>query len=63
MINGNGWIEHQRLGKVIEVEYLGASVEAIMDDQNRYVIQRVISTDPSIFLDPRLKPGNPILHL
>ncbi|HHW47074.1 MAG TPA: hypothetical protein GXX14_00445 [Clostridiaceae bacterium] len=41
----------------IEVYYLGQRVEVSPLTNGEYVINRLISTSPKAFLDPRFKPG------
>ena len=49
--------DSQNLIKYMEILYLGERVEVSMLSSNRYVINRLISTSPKAYLDPRLKPG------
>jgi len=41
----------------VEVDYLGQKVIASQISGNRYVINRLISTQLKAYLDPRLQPG------
>lgn len=40
-----------------EAEYLGQHVQVEMSAENEYRIMRVFSTQPEVYLDPRLQPG------
>jgi len=42
----------------IEIEYEGEKIEVTPMPGNSYKINRVISTSPKSFLNPRLMPGN-----
>ncbi|MFZ5987299.1 MAG: YlzJ-like family protein [Bacillota bacterium] len=44
----------------IEIEYLGEKVVVMPLTNNRYMIDRVISTSPKAFLNPKLMPGEVI---
>lgn len=44
----------------IEINYLGERVVVMPLSNNRYQINRVISTSPKAYLNPRLMPGNVI---
>jgi len=41
----------------LEMEYLGEKVQVSALSNSQYVIQRVISTSPKAFLNPKLQPG------
>jgi len=41
----------------LEIDYLGEKVQVSPLENNRYIIQRLISTSVKAFLDPRLQPG------
>lgn len=41
----------------IEMLYLGETVVAQKNGDNNYVICRVISTSPHVYLNPQLQPG------
>lgn len=43
--------------KAIEIDYLGEKVEVIPLENNRYTINRIISTLPRAYLNPKLQPG------
>lgn len=43
-----------------EIEYMGEKVQVTPLSNNRYVIQRIISTSPKAFLNPALQPGTVI---
>ncbi len=43
--------------RYIEMDYLGEKVLATPAGENRYVINRIISTSPRAYLNPRLQPG------
>ncbi|MCX7842440.1 MAG: YlzJ-like family protein [Clostridia bacterium] len=40
-----------------EMEYLGVRVQVSQSSNNTLVIQRVISTSPKAYLNPKLQPG------
>jgi len=42
----------------IEIEYEGEKVEVVPLSGNSYRINRVISTSPKAYLNPKLMPGN-----
>lgn len=42
----------------IEMDYLGEKVQVSALSNNRYVINRVIATNPKSFLNPKLQPGS-----
>ncbi len=44
----------------VEIEWKGEKVEARELGNNRYVIERLISTSPKAFLNPDLQPGTVI---
>lgn len=41
----------------VELEYLGEKIVAIPLSNNRYKIDRIISTSPKAYLNPNLIPG------
>jgi hypothetical protein len=43
-----------------EIEYLGEKVVVTSTAQNEYVINRILSTSPKAFLNPKLQPGTVI---
>lgn len=43
--------------KYIELEYLGEKIIAVALSNNRYKIDRIISTSPKAYLNPNLAPG------
>jgi hypothetical protein len=43
--------------KYFEMEYLGERVQVIAGIDNKYVINRIISTSPKAYLNPNLQPG------
>ena len=47
----------------IEIEYEGEKVEVTPLSNNVYKINRVISTSPKAYLNPKLMPGNIIESL
>ncbi|HHV29707.1 YlzJ-like family protein [Acetivibrio mesophilus] len=49
------WSENQ---SYIEMNYSGERIVVTPLSNNRYVINRVISTSPKAFLKPELMPGN-----
>ena len=42
----------------IEIDYMGVKIQAIPLSGNQYMINRIISTSPRAYLDPKLKPGS-----
>ena len=40
-----------------EINYLGEKVIAMPFENNQYKIQRIISTSPQAYLNPKLQPG------
>jgi hypothetical protein len=44
--------------KFVEVDYMGVKVQASMMENSKYVINRVISTSPKAYLNPKLQPGS-----
>lgn len=42
----------------VELNYLGEKVVAVPLSNNRYKIERVISTSPKAYLNPKLMPGS-----
>jgi hypothetical protein len=44
--------------KFIEIDYLGEKVEVMPTENNKYVINRLISTSPKAYLNPKLQPGS-----
>ncbi len=46
--------------KYLEMEYLGEKVRVICTPDNRFILDRLLSTSPKSFLDPRFKPGSVI---
>lgn len=51
--NDNGQERQARF----ETEYLGVKVQIELLPDNRYVINRIISSSPQAFLNPKLQPG------
>ncbi|HPD01657.1 MAG TPA: YlzJ-like family protein, partial [Acetivibrio sp.] len=45
----------------LELNYLGEKVVVVPLSNNRYRIERVISTSPKAYLNPKLMPGSIIL--
>ncbi|AUG57917.1 YlzJ-like family protein [Acetivibrio saccincola] len=43
--------------RYVELEYLGEKIIAIPLSNNKYKIDRVISTSPKAYLNPNLTPG------
>jgi hypothetical protein len=43
--------------KFIEMDYLGEKIEVAPIENNKFSINRIISTYPKAYLDPRLQPG------
>ncbi|AUS96298.1 hypothetical protein CDQ84_05055 [Clostridium thermosuccinogenes] len=41
----------------LEMEYIGEKVIVSPTQDNRYVINRIISTSPKAYLNPKLQPG------
>lgn len=46
------------LGKFLEIEYQGERVQVLPLTNNRYEVNRIISTSPKAFLNPDLQPGS-----
>lgn len=46
-----------KLPELVECKYLGQDVEAFKGSDDTLVISRIISTDPNVYLDPKLQPG------
>lgn len=44
-------------GKCTEINYLGEKVMVYPLENNRYVINRIFSTSPKAYLNPKLQPG------
>lgn len=44
----------------MEMDYMGYRVQVSALPNNQYVINRLISTSPKAYLDPRLQPGTVI---
>lgn len=44
----------------LEMNYMGEKVQVTPLENNRYVIQRLISSSPKAYLNPRLQPGSVI---
>ena len=40
-----------------EIQYMGERVQVSALTNNRYVIQRLLSTNPVSYLNPKLQPG------
>jgi hypothetical protein len=43
--------------KYMEIDYAGEKVQVLALTNSQYVINRIISTSPRAYLDPRLQPG------
>jgi hypothetical protein len=48
---------HQNENKLIEMEYLGEKVQVTPLSNSKFVINRLISTSPKAYLNPKLQPG------
>lgn len=46
----------------MEIKYLGELVQVMPVSNSQYAIQRVISTSPRAYLNPKLQPGK-IIHI
>ncbi|TYQ13247.1 UNVERIFIED_CONTAM: YlzJ-like protein [Acetivibrio alkalicellulosi] len=44
--------------KLMEIEYMGEKVMVVPLSNNRYIIDRVISTSLKSYLNPKLTPGS-----
>lgn len=44
----------------LELEYLGERVQVTPLSNSEYVINRIISTSPAVYLNPKLQPGTVI---
>ena len=51
----------QKENQKIEMEYLGEKMQVTQLSNNQFVIDRLISTSPKAFLNPRLLPGTVLL--
>lgn len=49
--------EDNKNGNLKEVDYMGEKVQVMQTGGNRYVINRLISTSPKAYLNPKLQPG------
>ncbi len=47
----------ENVGKYIEMDYMGEKVQVTPVGNNRYLINRIISTSPKAYLNPKLQPG------
>lgn len=52
--NFNSQVENS---EYVELEYLGEKIVAISMSNNKYKIDRIISTSPKVYLNPNLVPG------
>lgn len=43
--------------KYMEMEYLGEKVQVASLQNNEYRIERILSTSPKAYLNPKLQPG------
>ena len=50
-------IEDTRQNTIVTMDYMGVKVEAIMTSNNQYVINRILTTSPKDYLNPKLQPG------
>jgi hypothetical protein len=50
-------IENSIVNSLVEMDHLGSKVLAVKNPQNKFVIQRVISTNLKDYLNPQLQPG------
>jgi hypothetical protein len=44
----------------LEMDYRGEKVQVSPLENNRYIIQRLLSSSPKAYLDPNLQPGRVI---
>ncbi|MDP4092001.1 MAG: YlzJ-like family protein [Bacillota bacterium] len=44
--------------ETMEMDYLGVKVQVSRDQNDGYVISRIISTSPKAYLNPKLQPGS-----
>ena len=44
--------------RFVELEYMGEKIQAIPLSNGEYIIERILSTSPKVYLNPSLKPGN-----
>ncbi len=49
-----------KVGDITEIDYMGVKVEVTKGIDNAMVINRVISSSPKDYLNPRLQPGETI---
>ena len=52
-----GFSNQIKENEYVELEYLGEKIIAIPLSNNRYKIDRIISTSPKAYLNPNLAPG------
>lgn len=52
--------EDNRGNTSVTMDYKGVKVEAVMTSNNQYIINRILSTSPKVFLNPELQPGTVI---
>jgi len=43
--------------RFVEIDYMGQKVEAVSLSNSQFVISRVLSTSPQVYLNPKLQPG------
>lgn len=55
IVFGGGTEEQNR--RLYEAEYLGQQVQVEMAADNEYRLIRVFSTQPEVYLNPKLQPG------
>jgi hypothetical protein len=55
-----GDYERSNENKYIEIDYLGEKVQVTPLENSRYVINRIISTSPRAYINPKLQPGTVI---
>jgi hypothetical protein len=47
-----------KVGEISEIDYMGVRVQVTKDSGRGTVINRIISTSPKAYLNPKLQPGN-----
>lgn len=53
-------IQDTRRNTTVIMDYMGVKVEAMMTSNNQYVINRILTTSPKDYLNPKLQPGTVI---
>ncbi|MCX8130637.1 MAG: YlzJ-like family protein [Clostridia bacterium] len=59
VVMGNGY-NNSIENSYVEMDYLGEKIQVSPLENNRYMINRLISTSPKAYLNPKLQPGTVI---